>query len=177
MSLFFQNLAHANGTAQSIPATSLLMRAFNVYETVAMGTLQLVVSHGSSGTRSHTVSIGIYSRTGDTLTLVNSVSSSSIKTTIGSGLYFTMTNFSSAQTLDPGTWYIGILTSGTGGATSNMSFMGAPTDNQFTGNEPGFFRGAYSSATTNALPVSGLTSDFSTFGTSSKFTPYILITS
>lgn len=165
-----QNFNISNATVSFVP--------FNIYESISWGTLNLHIGLQAQNFMSAgrlTALIGLYSKTGSTLTITNSVSGTYSFSNVAAGArYVSFTATSASQNLTPGTWFIGLHLSTT--SSANMSLIGnsraSATDNAF----PNDFVGGRMTVSTNALPASVATSDLDTTGVDAHSTPYMLIT-
>lgn len=150
---------------------SLFINGVVFDHSVSLNTINVLFFQQNLGTNSITVSFGIYSLNGASLSLQNSGSTS---TSIGGGatrfLSFTM---SAAENLSPGNWYFGIINS------QNTCRIGGMVGRTASGGAPGgvLVDGVYSASQT-VLAASYATSDFIVYGDSSSTVstyPYILI--
>ena len=136
----------------------------------------MAISYTRAGavTNAFLVSLGLYSLSGSTLSLANSVSGSlTLPTNANIQRYFALTDISAAQNITPGTWFMGIVM--TSGVSGTCQFAGAATvlpDNAFAGG----FNGGGMTETTVALPASYATSDLDTTGANAMEIPLILLT-
>mgnify|MGYP001611182468 CR=1 FL=1 len=127
----------------------------------------------TSANQTHTISMGLYSLSGNTLTLNNYFSGTFSKSNSGR-FYQSMTDVSATSNLTPGTWFLGLFLL-TGGA-SNISLRGAYSldpQNAF----PGAFIGGAMTVSTGALPNSYNTSDLDITGLDAISNPIIIISS
>lgn len=154
-----QNRAMSNGTLSFCPMI--------LEDSISIGTLNLYIQQAANGTR--TFSIGLYSLTGSTLSIINSWS----QTYNSRAYYFTCSNTSANQNITPGTWWLGLLVSTSG--TSNAFIYGQTSINPANA-FPGGFIGGRMSDSTNALPSSYATSDLDITGNDAMFVPFILLT-
>lgn len=141
---------------------------FQVIESISLNTLNFA---GDGGTGTGTVKIGLYSITGNTLSIANSISGSFA---LVSGRYISLTDMSATQNISPGAWYFGFLFSSatdSGSAFSIDGQSGLVVSNAF----PGVFIGGAMTATTNALPASYATSDLDVTGANAMIVPEIII--
>ena len=161
------------------------LRINNVYipGSISFNNIAMILSAVGTGSRSITLSFGLYSLSGSTLSLANSASFSIEHTTSTIGWITLIT--SATQDITPGNWYFAYLQSiSHNGAQSSASWL-VPAENfanaigtNYAYAGP-FLRGEYST-TTNVLPVSIATSDFIKEGNTSITTlnrdhPYIVI--
>lgn len=137
----------------------------------------VLVSGASTATATrtcnHTVQLGLYSRTGGTLTLLNSASGNFTKDSLASTAWLSMVT-SATSNIFPGIYYIG-LNILTGGATSLFGIAGnssvSPTNVQ-----PVVLSG-HATVTTNALPASIGTDVLDITGADAIRQPYVIISS
>jgi hypothetical protein len=127
----------------------------------------------AGGTRTVSISIGIYSLTGSTLSLANSISGTRTGTVQGGNpSYISLTAISAGTNLSAGNWWFGIVYSSSGNNTARFRVFGsANAANAF----PGSFIGGAMTATTNAPPSSVATSDLDIIGTEMIFQPVIIL--
>jgi len=152
----------SNGTITFFP--------FNVGDSISFLTLNYRVNNSqASWTRTH--SVGLYSLTGSSLSIENSISGS-FSGTFNNPLFFTLTATSKAQNITPGTWFFGILVS-TGGVSSHA--IGGDFSNNPENAFPGSFIGGVMTDSTSALPSLMATSNLDITGLDAMFVPYILI--
>lgn len=160
----------------------------NIFGSISLLTVNipLVIRLSSAVTLSHTLSLGLYSLSGDNLTLLNSLVASSsygkttsTNTTI-STVFLSATATSATSNLTPGTWFWGLLfnestsSSGTSGsALISEYFYGGDSIGYFN-NFPVFIGGRMS-ASTSSLPASYATSDLDTAGSDAMQNPYLIL--
>lgn len=171
--LNFQTNFFARNVLQSgISNGTLSFFAFNVFDSISFVALNLLVRASSAADKTITMSAGLYSLTGNTLSIANSISGSMTLLEGARNQYISMTGASANQNITPGTWYFGILVSTSG--NSAISFFGQSINpaNAFPG---GFFQGRMS-ASTNALPGSYATSDLDVTGGDAMQVPMIILT-
>jgi len=157
---FFPNINHALADNKLVSDGSLTFMPLNLGDSISWATINLLVRTSSSANQTHSILMGLYSITGSSLSLVNSVSGN--MSTNGSGrAWMSMTDTSATSNLTPGTWFLGIIAR-TGG-TAAFQLVG--TSNTAIGNNfPGSFIGGIYSVSTNALPTSLSTSEVTTSG-------------
>ena len=145
---------------------------FNFRGSISLNTVNLLLrASGAAVSQSFTLSLGLYSITGSSLSLANSASFTSSFTT-NRNEYISLTATSATQNITPGTWYFGLLCSTSGGST--FSFYGQSTidpANAF----PGGFIGGGMTDSTNALPGSYATSNLDITGGDALNVPVIII--
>lgn len=178
----FENMALIDCTQLfSVPNLSLFLNGVCIPGNIAFNTPWLLLSNTQTGTFTRSISLGLYTRTGSTLTLVNSASGTTTISGAGTACWISLAT-SAASTITPGNYWFGVLASFTSG---NPSLFGAQTNVVAIGTlwklgAPGglFVRGCLSVSTT-ALPSSIATADCLKEGGStvlaSTYMPYILI--
>src|SRR3990167_7544275 len=142
------SIAASNGTLSFSP--------FYPSGSISWATINFLISYASSN---KTLSVGLYSLTGSTLSLANSASRS-VNSSFNR-IYISLTATSATQNITPGNWWLGLLISTAG--TSGFAFAGQTRidpSNAF----PGAFIGGRMTDSTNALPASYATSDLDTTG-------------
>ena len=152
--------AMSNGTLRFIPICPS--------DSISIGTLNIMNAR-AAGTK--TLSIGLYSLTGSTLSIANSWSA-----TISGSLvqnYVSLTATSATQNITPGNWWLGMLISTSG--TSNFSLVGQTIINPANAFPGGFVQGIMTDST-NALPSSYATSNLDITGNDAFMVPYIILT-
>ena len=137
------------------------------------------------GNNTISVSFGLYSQTGNTLSLANSASGSSNLTVgtagVASQAWLTLVT-SAGQDITPGNWFFAFMSSSSGAFAGNSILVNTLANVTFSQGAMGgpFVRG-YFSVSTGDLPTSIATSDMlneggSTFTTQEHFShPYIVI--
>ncbi len=154
----------------SVVHGTLYMFPFHVIETVPLQTLNILFTQGNSA-KSVTFSLGIYSLTGGTLSIANSLGET-VSNLSNVRWFPRFTATSAAQTLTQGNWFLGFLMSTS--SNSNISLRGGFSHLPINAFPGGFIGGAFT-ASTDALPASLATSDFDTTGNSEMGTPIIII--
>ena len=170
--LFEQNNNNLPSPSLTISNGTLLFAPFLVNDNISLGTLNVLLTK-SAANMTFTVSLGLYSLTGSTLSIANSASRSFSSTNSGQAFFLSMATTSATQNISAGVWWFGFLLS-TGG-NSNLGFHGGfnvAVSNPF----PGSFIGGRMTDSTNALPSSYATSDLDTTGADALYVPYLLIT-
>src|SRR3990167_9050024 len=111
--------------------------AFNVYDSISFNTVDMMIGHAATA-NTVSISLGLYSLTGNTLSIANTISF------FYTGAAFQSTQFiaqkgntSSAQNITPGTWYFGLLVSLSSITVIRWNGFSANLDAAF----PGFFVG------------------------------------
>ena len=144
--------------------------AFNVFDSISLNTVNIAFSM-SNAVNTQSVSLGLYSMNGSTLSLANSLSNTRTAGA-GSSVYLGFTNPSSAQNITPGTWYWGILISTAG--NSALDLIGQSVINALNG-FPGAFVGGRMTDSTAALPASYATASLDITGNDATMVPYLII--
>ena len=167
----FANIFYGNaGNAISVNTVSFF--PFNVFDSISLLTLNMPITVGSNN--SVTFEFGLYSISGSSLFLTNTISGA---TSVGAALsrvYLSCTDVSSAQNITPGTWFFGLRVSASGGSSTNISYLrcaNVAVSNAF----PGGFIGGRMTDSTAALPASIATSDLDTTGTDAMTQPNIIL--
>lgn len=159
-------------TSLNVNNNSVTFFPMNFYESISLLTLFMPIRNNNT-LGSVSLSLGLYSRTGGTLSIANIISQTYGKTN-GNNWYMSATATSSAQNITPGTWWWGINFSRQNSSVSMNPFavpVSVPA-NSF----PGFYGGAMT-VSTAALPNSVATSDLDvTFNDSTFDTPIIILT-
>lgn len=145
--------------------------AFNIYDSISINTVNIPVQNSAVQNNTLSISLGLYSISGSTLSLANSGSVSQNWALAVARQYVSFTNTSATQNITPGTWYFGLLAS----QSSNGAFiMHANTINP--GNAfVGIFVGGVMTASTSALPATVATSDLDVTGNDAMLVPSIII--
>lgn len=160
-------------------SSSLWLQGLYIPGSISFNQVAVIASMPGVESKSITVSFGLYSLNGSSLSLANSASLSSSMT--NGFLRWLTFQTSATQDITPGNWYFGMMssTAGTGSFSllvNNATNIGIVSNVIYNGN---FVRGAFS-ATTTAFPASIATSDLIkepvVSGDQGKFFhPYILI--
>lgn len=174
---FAQNCKLVPANVRVISANTIYFVPFNIEDSISFNTLNVLLSVGGTNSQqSITFNFGLYSLTGSTLSITNSIS---VTDSVGSFLnqnpekYLSFTATSATQNITPGTWYFGIRLS-TSGGTSRISLYGGVINNP--GNVfQGSFIGGRMTVSSSVLPASVATSDLDVTGLDAMFVPYILI--
>ena len=167
--LFQQNIIASNEQI-TINNGSISFFPFNIYDSLSLSVFNCLFL-GSNANKTVSLSIGLYSLNGSTLSLSNSISGTRSQSD-NNVWYASMTATSATQNITPGTWWFGILAS-TGG-NSSVAFIGqtkANAANAF----PGGFIGGRMTASSNALPSSYATSDLDITGNDAMAVPMIIL--
>lgn len=141
-----------------VGAASLNLWKYYFPGSLSFNNVALVISGSGGVSENLTLSFGLYSSTGSSLSLANSASLSAgltlNQTTYG---WFTMAT-SATQDITPGNWYLAMMSSTSlGGSWSVDAAQLIGVSN--AGNYAGPFFGGYFSASTGVLPSSIATSD------------------
>jgi hypothetical protein len=136
-----------------------------------------VILSGSGGvSEDMSLSFGLYSLNGSTLSLANSAS-------MATGLTLNQTMFSwrtlatsATQDITPGGWYFAVMSSTSLGGSFSIEMLNRPIDMTHAGYGGNFARGILS-VSTNAMPASIATTDLIKEGanTNANRHPYIII--
>ena len=170
---FVQNMEYQAGLACILTNGTLIMNPFNLQDSISFSCINFYGRLTSNANRTFTVSVGLYSLTGSSLSIANSASLSSSGGSQGA-MYFSMTNTSATQNITPGTWYFGVLVSTSG--VSQIEFHGGNLKGTPGNAFPGIFVGGILTVSTAVLPVSIATSDFDITGTPEMSSTFILLT-
>lgn len=168
---FEQNFEYLPGFAHiTINNGTLTFFPLNIRDSVSFNTINLAASYVSSD-QTHTFSLGLYSLTGNTLSIANSASRTFAPGGTGAG-YISIANTSATQNITPGTWWMGLVASTS--SRSNASLVGATTINPQNA-FPGSFIGGEMTDSTNALPSSYATSNLDVTGNDAMVVPMIIL--
>lgn len=174
----FENVPvlHRLATGSLLGLGTLQLHCVEIPGSISFNNVNMIISGSGAVSENLTVSLGLYSLNGSTLSLANSASMATALTlnqTMFSWLTFAT---SATQDITPGNWFFGIVSATSLGA--GFSFV--------NGNAAGagliyggpFFRG-WMSETTSAMPGSIATSDLvkegATNSTPAVAVPYIVI--
>lgn len=151
-----RTVSFSNGALSFVP--------FNIVDSISWINLNFLVRGAGPGgsTRTVSISVGLYSLSGSTLSLANSISGTNTNNLSGGNLKFiSLTATSATQNITPGTWWLGFLAS-TSGQTNLSLFVQSQINpaNAFPG---GFIQGRMT-VTTNAPPATYATSDLDITG-------------
>ena len=135
----------------------------------------------SSQTKAFSLSMGLYSITGGSLSLANFISrsfSSTMTVNQSSHMYISLTDVSSAQNITPGSWWWGFLgrTAASNAGQITASVFGHSFSRGANNFPAGFYAGRMT-ASTNALPNSVATSDLDIAGGDALSTVAIYLSS
>lgn len=151
---------------------------FLIEDNISLNTVNVIFRAGINAVHSESITLGLYSITGSTLSLANSCSGQRTNSAASFFIqYVSMTNTSSTQNITPGTWFWGIIgigsSTGGGGGTRPINILAGTIS---AGNSfPGSFIGGKMTETTNALPSSIAISDLDTASNESLYVPFILV--
>ena len=150
----FDNL-HIVGNS-SIPANTLQIQRVYIPGSLSFNVPSVVFTKGDSSDASFSVSLGLYSLTGNTLALANSASGST--NGISAILQWFSMATSTTQNISPGEWYLGFVYATS--SRSNITFRGNiwPASPGAGASPTSFIRGRYTVSVTN-IPASISTSD------------------
>jgi hypothetical protein len=161
---FAKNLQYPPNDNMAIAAATMSFVPINLVGSISFLTMNLLMNYGA--TASQTMSIGLYSLNGVSLSLVNSISGSD--TCPAAIHYMSLTATSATSNIIPGTWWLGLLISNT------CSLYGAFTLNPTNAFPGGFIQGRMK-ASTSALPANIEISNLNVTGSGTMFSPYILL--
>src|SRR3990167_2584440 len=175
----FVGLPPSAQAISTLPTMSIF--AYNILGSISLLTqnIGLQIEGGALASVNITANIGLYSLTGSTLSLANSLSA----TTSASGLdivpafYLSLTATSATQNITPGTWYWGMLISQSDLTVLSTAIVRliAGTSFNFANAFPGAFIGGAMTASTNAIPASIATSDLDIPGGPEMQVPMVLL--
>lgn len=135
-------------------------------------------ANGANSTNSVTLSLGLYSLSGNTLSIANSLSRSYTLTNLNNNYYISLIATSIAQNISAGVWYWGFLFSKStaGGNNKSIILAGGATVNPVNA-FPGIFIGGRMTVSTAALPATYATSDLDVTGNDAMQVPLIILSS
>ena len=166
--------------AVSIPNASLTFFTIMLTDSISFKTFNIMWAHGGGNTsnKTYSLSVGLYSLTGSTLSIANSISGTFTHSVSGQrGGYMSISDTSANQNITPGTWFFGLLFSTThaGGAAGSLQLRLGLTANP--GNVfPGGFIGGAMTDSTGVLPSSLATSNLNITGATALRVPTIILT-
>lgn len=173
---FFENFPGKNGVIIATSSQTLSFHAVNIPLSLSFGYPVIYMSRGGAvveATATRSISFGLYSLTGSTLSLANSASRS-VTIDLNGGFVSWLSMITSAtQNITPGTWYFGINFSEAGGG--GLSVLGNSSINPANAVPGAFLRGRVT-ASTGAMPASIATSALDITGADAMRQPYIIIT-
>ena len=168
--LFWHDLEFIPANVRAISHLTMSFFPFSPAGSISLNTLNCAIQAGGTN-KSVSLSVGLYSLNGATLSLANS----GLRTFTNSGAdgLLSMTSMSVTQNITPGSWFFGLLFSFSG--SSNINLFGATkaTANAF----PGSFIGGAMTESTSALLDSYATSNLDITGVGAMLVPYIIISS
>jgi len=177
---FFENFPGKDGAVfASFSASTLSVHAVNIPLSLSFNKPVVLLSQSGSGaiiSRSISISFGLYSLNGGTLSLANSASGGVTISGANSSISWVSLVTSAAQNITPGAWYfaqiIGTSKGLGGGATLN--FLGNSSINP--GNAiPGLVQGRMT-VSTGAMPGTIATSELDITGSDAIRQHYIILT-
>lgn len=146
---------------------------FQVYESVSLNTLHYYAKFsGGTASESITISMGLYSLNGSSLSLSNSGSMSLSLGNASTAIWHDMTTFSATQNVTPGAWWFGFNFSF---SQVGLGSIGGATQLDPANAFPGAFTGGRMTVTTSVLPASYATSDLDITGKDANYVPNIII--
>lgn len=159
---------------------SLHIQGLYVLGSISFNSIAAMISAQTSTNKTISISFGLYSLNGSTLSLANSASASFSLGT-GSALSWVTLVTSTTQDITPGNWYFAAMSSTAG--DSVFSFIRGGARGLAVAGEGGVYGGnfvrGYLSVSTSVMPASIATSDllkeFSNSSVASTSYPYILI--
>ena len=169
---FYTNLPNIENGIFGISNGTLSFIPLNLANSISWATLNFLICQTSAASKTLSLSIGLYSLTGSTLSIANSISRSVTYGTSAQSIYLSMVGTSATQNITPGTWWLGLLAS-TAGANA-FSFFGQTSVNP-TNAFPGGFIGGRMTASTAALPSTYATSDLDITGNDAMNVPLIIL--
>lgn len=172
---FEYNFPNINRSISGINAVSLTFVPFHIRDSISWSIFNMPITYQATDTtHAQSLSVGLYTLNGSTLSLMNSISGTNTFSTANIGRFISLTATSATQNLTPGNYWFGILLS-TSNGTSRLSIWGASLPSANNAFPVGFVGGAMT-ASTNALPTAYSTSDLDTTGIDGLLIPYILLT-
>ena len=159
---------------------SLTFCPLELFDSISWATVNIInkVAGTRTVTKTFSISIGLYSLNGSSLSLANSIFGSQTHQYSGNkGGYLSLTSASATQNISPGTWWLGLLISSTAQSTNLTGNLVGQNANLSAANAfPGGFIGGAMTASTNALPGSIATSDLDITGQDAFTQPIIILT-
>ena len=153
---------------------SLLIHGLYIPGSISFNIAAILVTQGHTS-QSASLSFGLYSLSGSTLSLANSASAE-LNSNANGLKWFTLAT-SATQDITPGNWYLGFLATTSG--NSSISFIANAGLGAASSGHGGILVRGVLSVTTGELPGSVATSDFlkeaGFAGTEQRQYPYILI--
>ena len=155
---------------------TLTFTPYQIWDNISFKTFNFLLYNFDGSNASYSLSFGLYSLTGSTLSLANSVSGQFTATNTLGYYWQSLTDTSTTQNITPGTWFWGMLIS-TGGNT-NVRLPGIASAIINPGNAfPNSFIGGAMTVSTNALPSSYAISDLDITGGKELAVPNIILSS
>lgn len=153
---------------------SVRLFPFLIHDSISWNTINIALrGSGAAGGGSLTLSIGLYSLNGSTLSLANSASQQLTGPSGGSEGYHSIVNTSATQNITPGTWWLGFNISNSN--WNNVSYLGGNMTFGIGNAFPGSFIGGRMTVSSSVLPASVATSDLDITGNDAMFVPYIIL--
>ncbi len=173
----FENIQAPLGSTSTFAGPGVLsIQAIQLFGSLSLSKIYMGISGGNTTAKSITVSLGLYTLNGGTLTLVNSASRSSAVT---SGVSWMTLITSASSAMVPGLYYLGVVTTSAGNSSYGLlAQAGQGTGFSGGGNAGPVVRGSFTT-TTNGIPLSIATTDINKEGTIRGNTaqPYVVISS
>lgn len=173
--LYAQNFNNVPNASMTYAKGSLLFFGFNIYESISFKTANMVISGNANSNGDVSISLGLYSLNSSTLSLANSISRGITRPSWDNPIYISLSDTSANQNISPGTWYWGLVISGTTTAQNVTRLIGQQNIDPLNA-FPGGFIGGRMTDTTNALPVSYETSNLDITGSDAMPVPVIILT-
>ncbi len=172
----FENFPVLASVVNLVNQNSLLVQGIELPGSISFNNVVVLFQGQGTTAKTATLSLGLYSRTGNTLSLANSASMSTAPT--ANTLQWITLATSATQNLTPGNWFLACLWTTSG--SNNMSLAGNQGGKPAVGAAyGGMFVHGFLSVSTSALPASIATSDLSREGVSTDINfnryPYVLI--
>lgn len=140
----------------------LRIHGVNIPGSISFNNIAMGFSASGTTAKTMTISFGLYSLNGSTLSLANSASTLT-SPTANTGLWIILET-SATQDITPGSWYFGVVISTSSNSRMSLLYPQFDQSNLVSQSAAGGFFAGY--ATTNGLPASIATSDFSVPGQS-----------
>ena len=157
INIFENGLVNHIVSVSSLVANSLSIQGIYMPGSLSFNNVAVVLSGSGGVSENLTLSFGLYSLNGSTLSLGNSASQSTVLTLNQTMFSWISLVTSATQDIIPGNWYLGMLGSTSLGGSWSLVMEQAASISQGTYGGP-FIRGYYS-ASTGGLPSSIATSD------------------
>jgi hypothetical protein len=171
--LVYQNFNYLATQANTIQSGIVKFAPIIVPAYVTFSNLHIFLKNAISNEGTLSLSAGLYSLTGSTLTLLNSISGSQTYSAASVYPCNGITDVSAAYNITPGNYWIGFLakTSSESSISSLVANFYFVINNSF----PGTFIGGIMTASTAALPASIETSKLDVLGTNELCVPSIIL--